>query len=221
MNGENTQKENPGVLRHGNKPHRLTRADRVKAGKTKTPLNIIVDDLRFRKYCNPTCKIWEKCWSKKVFKTVITPNTDPRIVEKIKQLKDEKTGKNLCALKTYENEIQISTIKLALHDERGILDLMSELSLRLYMNTSFADNKEILETLRGLALVNNTLFGAKHRTEVKGELDLKTTFIQALHDSIEKREEEEANAAEEEKRKQTPGTEEGTKQEGQPGKTSQ
>lgn len=156
------------TLTSGAPQHEFTPDDGVKGGSANTPLQRIARSLNLRKYCTPTCEIYERCFARELS---LSPSN--------------KTDHGyLCTLKTMPERVQNSTFNILTRGEAGIHDIMRDLISRLMTITKITDSKDLRETIKAIKVASEMLYGTKNRTELTGKVDLTDQFIKAVEDSI-------------------------------------
>lgn len=138
------------TLKNGNPRHVLSKADRVKGGKSKTFRRRVSDGMRTRKYCTKSCPIYHDCWAKE-------------LITFDKRFTDKSTGKYLCALKHFSNNVQKNTINLLLKGEEGIKSLLKGLVIRLLVHSKLDNVKDLGRLLHDVGYVYTLLYSHKKR----------------------------------------------------------
>jgi hypothetical protein len=170
MTEKRTQKS---PLINNNPQHKLTREDSIKGGKAKSKYRDIIRSLQLRKYCDGKCPLYDDCWARPLI-----------YIEE--RYKDKKTGKYLCALKSFSEQKQKTTVDLFLRGEDGLKAIMKRLFMIAFNSIRANDPKEARAGMRDIKLIIDTFYGEKHRTQVSGELGLKhQTFIDRVKNSMQ------------------------------------
>jgi len=130
-----------------------------KGGKAST----VRKRLNARKYCEPRCPLWEKCWARYI---------------SLAEQTDKKLKKAECALKKTSSRILDRTIKILYDGEDGFDSEIIATLLRLATDYETKGDEEAREKLLGTLMgVKKSLYGDKRRIDakIKGDLEVRLT----------------------------------------------
>ena len=131
----------------------LVQADRVKGGKSLSPLKILANSVRKRKYCTPECAFADACpvLPLAMSREELLPN-----------------GKSPCKLKTAPKSMQRRIQNMFLNGEEGLL---LEIKQGLFVVSTHLgdDNKERMQYADSLMKLHKTIYGEKSQITASPE----------------------------------------------------
>jgi len=146
-------------LKNGVVPHKLTREDSIKGGKTKSRAKSYANYIKGRKKCSSRCNLYP-C---------------PFV-----SLSDSKfEGK--CALKEFPKKVQDRVLKLYVNGEEGIVKELMETLVNISMKADLEnDLKSIRSYFYDLMNLKKTIYGEKVKTELSGKVGIDLTEADVL-----------------------------------------